>query len=127
MSKPDITDQLKNVSKKDIDQIKKAQEMLGPDPETMGFIKNIYWGNLREDMIFPYPEESPEERKRCDKLLKELDTYFKNEHPTVEIDQNQEMPDWVIKRFFELGVFGMIVPKEYGGQGFGVTRYNRVL
>ena len=58
MSKPDITDQLKNVSKKDIDQIKKAQEMLGPDPETMGFIKNIYWGNLREDMIFPYPEES---------------------------------------------------------------------
>lgn len=127
MSKPDITDQLKNVSKKDIDQIKKAQEMLGPDPETMGFIKNIYWGNLREDMIFPYPEESPKERERCDKLLKELDTYFKNEHPTIEIDQNQEMPEWVIKRFFEMGVFGMIVPKKYGGQGFGVTSYNRVL
>ena len=127
MSKPDITEQLKNVSKKDIDQIKKAQEMLGPDPEAMGFIKNIYWGNFREDMIFPYPEESPEERKRCDSLLEELDTYFKNEHPAVEIDQNQEIPDWVIKRFFELGVFGMIVPKEYGGQGFGVTSYNRVL
>jgi alkylation response protein AidB-like acyl-CoA dehydrogenase len=127
MSKPDITDQLKNVSKKDIDQIKKAQEMLGPEPETKGFIKNIYWGNLREEMIFPYPEESTKERERCDKLLEVLDTYFKNEHPTVEIDQNQEIPDWVIKRFFEMGVFGMIVPKEYGGQGFGVTSYNRVL
>ncbi|MBC8522460.1 acyl-CoA dehydrogenase family protein, partial [PVC group bacterium] len=127
MSKPDITDQLKNVSKKDIEQIKKAQEMLGPDPETMGFIKNIFWGNLREDMIFPFPEESPEERARCDKLLEELDTYFRNEHPSVEIDQNQEIPDWVVRRFFELGVGGMIVPQKYGGQGFGVTSYNRVL
>ena len=127
MSKPDITDQLKNVSKKDIDQIKKAQEMLGPDPETMGFIKNIFWGNVREDMIFPYPEESAVERERCDKLLEKLDVYFKNEHPAVEIDQNQMIPEWVIKRYFEMGVFGMIVPKEYGGQGFGVTSYNRVL
>ncbi len=127
MSKPDLASQLKNVSKKDLKQIENAQEMLGPDPETMGFIKNIYWGNLREDMVLPYPEESSEERERCDKLLEELDAYFRNEHPAVEIDQNQEIPEWVIKRFFEIGVLGMIVPKEYGGQGFGVTSYNRVL
>ena len=127
MSKPDITSQLKNVSKKDIKQIKNAEEMLGPEPETMGFIKNIYWGNFRENMIFPYPEEPADERARCDLMLEELDTYFRNEHPTVEIDQNQEIPEWVIKRFFEMGVLGMIVPKEYGGQGFGVTSYNRVL
>ena len=101
--------------------------MLGPDPETMGFIKNIYWGNLREDMIFPFPDEPTEERERCDKLLEELDTYFRNEHPTVEIDQNQEIPEWVVSRLFEMGVLGMIVPTEYGGQNFGVTSYNRVL
>ncbi len=127
MSKPDLASQLKNVSKKDLKQIENAQEMLGPDPETMGFIKNIYWGNLRQDMIFPYPEEPADERARCDKLLEELDAYFRNEHPSVEIDQNQEIPEWVIKRYFEMGVFGMIVPKKYGGQGFGVTSYNRVL
>ena len=127
MSKPDITTHLKNVSKKDIEQIKKAQEMLGPDPDNMGFIKNIFWGNIREDMIFPYPEQPTEERERCDKLLEELDAYFTNEHPAVEIDQNQEIPEWVTRRFFEMGVLGMIVPKEYGGQGFGVTSYNRVL
>ena len=38
MSKPDITDQLKNVSKKDIEQIKKAQEMLGP--EVFGWLQH---------------------------------------------------------------------------------------
>ena len=127
MSKPDLASQLKNVSEKDRKQIENAQEMLGPDPETMGFIKNIYWGNIRQNMIFPYPEESKEERARCDKMLEELDAYFNNEHPSVAIDQNQEIPEWVVKRYFEMGVFGMIVPKEYGGQGFGVTSYNRVL
>jgi len=127
MSKPDLASQLKNVSKKDLKQIENAQEMLGPDPETMGFVKNMFWGNLREDLLFPYPEEPKEERERCDTLLEELDAYFQNEHPAVEIDQNQEIPEWVIKRFFEIGVLGMIVPKEYGGQGFGVASYNRVL
>jgi acyl-CoA dehydrogenase family protein 9 len=127
MSKPDLASQLKNVSEKDRKQIENAQEMLGPDPETMGFIKNIYWGNFRQNMIFPYPEESLEERARCDKMLEELDIYFHKEHPSVEIDQNQEIPEWVVKRYFEMGVFGMIVPKKYGGQGFGVASYNRVL
>ena len=127
MTKPDLASQLKNVSEKDRKQIENAQEMLGPDPETMGFIKNIYWGNIRQNMIFPYPEESKEERARCDKMLEELDAYFNNEHPSVAIDQNQEIPEWVVNRYFEMGVFGMIVPKEYGGQGFGVTSYNRVL
>ena len=127
MSKPDLASQLKNVSAKDLKQIEDAQEMLGPDPETMGFVKNIFWGNLGEDMIFPYPEEPADERARCDKLLEELGTYFKTEHPSVEIDQKQEIPEWVISRLFELGVCGMIVPKKYGGQGFGVTSYNRVL
>ena len=127
MSKPDLASQLKNVSKKDLKQIENAQEMLGPDPETMGFVKNIFWGNLREDLIFPFPEETAQERARCDSMLAELDTYFHNEHPAVEIDQNQEIPQWVISRLFEMGVCGMIVPKEYGGQGFGVTSYNRVL
>ena len=127
MGKPDLASQLKNVSKKDLKQIENAQEMLGPDPETMGFVKNLFWGNLREDLIFPFPEESAEERAKCDELLQTLDTYFRTEHPTVEIDQIQEIPEWVINRLFEMGVCGMIVPTEYGGLGFGVTSYNRVL
>ena len=35
-----LVDKLKNVSEKDRKQIQDAQEMLGPDPSTMGFIKN---------------------------------------------------------------------------------------
>jgi alkylation response protein AidB-like acyl-CoA dehydrogenase len=127
VSKPDLAKELKNVSEKDRKQIEQAQEMLGPDPATMGFIKNIFWGNFREELVFPFPEVSPEEVARCDQLLAGLDEYLRNEHPAIEVDQGQEIPDWAIKRLFELGVMGMIIPREYGGGGFGLTSYNRAL
>ena len=127
MSKSNLTDNLKNISEKDRKQIEQAQEMLGPDPETMGFVKNLFWGNYRSELIVPFPQVTPEETARCDQLLAELDSYLRNEHPSAEIDRTQEIPDWCMKRLFNIGVMGMIVPKEYGGGGFGITSYNRVL
>jgi alkylation response protein AidB-like acyl-CoA dehydrogenase len=122
-----LTDNLKNISAKDRKQIEQAQEMLGPDPETMGFVKNLFWGRCRTELILPYPQLPPEETARCDQLLAELEDYFRKEHPASEIDRIQQIPDWCVKRLFELGVMGMIVPREYGGGGFSVTSYNRVL
>ncbi len=127
MSKPDLVSDLKNVSEKDRKQIERAREMLGPDPERMGVVKNVFWGNFRDDLLFPYPEVSPEETARCDQLLAELDEYLRNEHPTFQIDRDQEIPEAVIKRLFDMGVMGMIIPAEYGGGGFGFSNYNRVL
>ncbi len=127
MSKQSLADSLKNVSEKDRKQIRDAEEMLGPDPTTMGFIKNLFWGNYREELIFPFPDISADEVARCDQMLAELDDYFRNEHPSFEIDRDQEIPHWCIKRLFEIGVMGMIVRQESGGGGFGVTSYNRVL
>ncbi len=124
---PNLAAELKNVSEKDRTQIEKAQEMLGPDPETMGFIKNLFWGNYREELVFPFPEVGAEETARCDQLLAALDDYLRNEHPHIEIDQKQQIPEWCIKRLFDIGVMGMIIPREYGGGGFGIASYNRVL
>ncbi|MFZ9880755.1 MAG: acyl-CoA dehydrogenase family protein [Phycisphaerales bacterium] len=127
MSDTNLAKDLKNVSEKDRKQIEQAQEMLGPDPKTMGVIKNVFWGNFREELVFPYPVNSAEETAKCDQLLAALDEYLKNEHPSVEIDQKQEIPQWVIQKLFDLGVLGMTIPKEYGGLGLGITSYNRVL
>ncbi len=118
---------LKNVSEQDRKMIADAETMLGPDPSEMGFIKNLFWGNFREEMVFPYPKADAEETARCDQLLAALDDYLRTEHPSVQIDQDQEIPRWVIDRLFELGVLGMTIPREFGGLGLGITSYNRVL
>ena len=124
--KVDLAD-IKGLSEKDVKMLKDADIMLGPEPEKMGFIKNMFWGNLRQDLVFPYPKSTAEETKRCEELLVKLEAYLKNEHPSVQIDQNEEIPDWALDRLFALGVMGMTIPKEYGGLGLGVTSYNRVL
>ena len=118
---------MKGVSEEDQKMIQDIETMMGPEPEDMGFIKNAFWGRLREDLLFPYPQEGDDERERCDALLDELEEYLENEHPRVEIDQEQYIPEWVIDRLFDMGVMGMIIPEEYGGLGLGVTSYNRVL
>ncbi|RMH30636.1 MAG: acyl-CoA dehydrogenase [Planctomycetota bacterium] len=118
---------MKNVAERDRKMIEDAEVMLGPEPEELGFIKNMFWGRVREDLVFPYPTVSAEETARCDQLLAELDEYLRTEHPATVIDQEQEIPDWVIRRLFEIGVLGMTIPREYGGLGLGITSYNRIL
>lgn len=118
---------MKGVSARDRQMIEDAEVLLGPDPDEMGMVKNLFWGNIREEMYYPYPASDAEETARCDQLLAALEDYLRNEHPSVHIDQEQEIPRWVIDKLFELGVMGMTISKEYGGLGLGVTSYVRVL
>jgi alkylation response protein AidB-like acyl-CoA dehydrogenase len=115
------------MSEKDRKLIEDAEALLGPEPSSMGFVKNIFWGNLRSELVFPYPTQDPKETAECDQLLARLDEYLRTEHPAMVIDQEQEIPGWVIARLFELGALGMTIPREYGGLGMGITSYNRVL
>ncbi|MBL7978317.1 MAG: acyl-CoA dehydrogenase family protein [Bacteroidetes Order II. Incertae sedis bacterium] len=118
---------LQNLSKKDRDMIRETEQMMGPEPSEMGFIKNLFWGRFRSDLVLPYPAENAYEKETLAALLRDVTAYMTHEHPAKEIDQNEEIPKWCIDRLFQIGVMGMTIPKEYGGLGLGVTAYNRVL
>ncbi len=122
-----VLSNMKGVQARDQQMIREAETMFGPEPDTMGFIKNLFWGRVREDLVFPYPEVSKDEKAKADALLAELNAYLDTEHPSVMIDQEQVIPEWAIKRLFDMGVMGMTVPEQYGGLGLGVGSYNRVL
>ncbi|HUK83934.1 MAG TPA: acyl-CoA dehydrogenase, partial [Verrucomicrobiae bacterium] len=104
---------IKGVTEKDKQMLQGVMDMFGVEPHTLGIIKNVFWGNIREDLLIPYPQTGAEEAARCDALLEKLDHYLETEHPAVWIDQEQEIPTWVIDRLFELGVLGMTIPREY--------------
>ncbi len=118
---------LKGISDADKKLLAEAEEWLGAEPSKMGAVKNLFWGNIKEDFYFPYPQMDAREQAECDQLLARLDDYLKTEHPSVAIDQEQEIPRWVVDRLFEIGVLGMTIPKEFGGLGLGITSYNHVL
>ena len=112
---------LKGISQADKQLLTEAEEWLGAEPTKMGPVKNFFWGVVKEDFYFPYPTQDAREQAECDQLLARLDDYLKNEHPAVAIDQEQEIPRWVVDKLFKLGVLGMTIPKEYGGLGLGIT------
>ena len=55
---------LKGVADKDKRMIADAEALVGPEPSTMGFVKNLFWGNLREELVFPYPQVDADENAR---------------------------------------------------------------
>jgi alkylation response protein AidB-like acyl-CoA dehydrogenase len=118
---------LKGIKEEDRKLLEQAEEWLGAEPTKMGPVKNFFWGKVKQDYYFPYPTTDAREQAECDQLLARLREYLHNEHPAVAIDQEQEIPQWVIKKLFELGAMGMTIPKEYGGLGMGITSYNKVL
>src|ERR1043165_257701 len=103
------------MSAQDRKLIEDAEALLGPEPSKMGFVKNLFWGNLRQELVFPYPQVPADEKARCDALLAKLEQSLRNEHPAQLIDQEQYIPDRAIRRLFELGAMGMNIPAEYGG------------
>ena len=118
---------MKGVSERDRRMIADAETLLGEQSGRLGPIKSLFWGKLNNALLFPYPPYPDDEQRRCDALLETLDDYLRNEHPAVKIDQDQEIPQWVIRKLFDLGVLGLTIPREHGGGGFGITSYNRVL
>ncbi len=62
--------------------------------------------------------------------LKEMAREFaeKRLYPhALEFDENETVPDELIKEICELGYLGFTVPEEYGGMGFGSTAFVGVL
>ncbi len=114
----------KNVSELEARQVAEAaRETQWKHPS---FVKELFLGNFRLDLIHPYPltgDERPEFRE----FYERFKTFLKNEVDPAEIDRTGEYPEHVLNRLRALGAFGMKIPKEYGGLGFTNVEYNRVM
>ena len=75
---------------------------------------------------FPYPKVDQKEEMEIEALLEKLSILIKEKIHPITIDQNGEIPEWVLKCLAELGIFGITVPKEYGGLGLCQYAYCRI-
>src|SRR5438067_2649061 len=95
------------------------------DPQA-SFGKALFFGEILEDQLFPYPEMEREEKETVRSLVDAISKYL----ATVDgakLDRAGEMPAELLQNMRELGLFGLIVPQEYGGIGLGNTGYARVM
>ena len=90
-------------------------------------VADLFMGRVRTDIIFPYPEQNPQDRQIGDTFIAELSAFLKSSVDPDEIDRTGEIPATVIEGLARLGCFGMKIPKAYGGLEMSQTNYNRVI
>ncbi|HEV2064040.1 MAG TPA: acyl-CoA dehydrogenase family protein [Thermoanaerobaculia bacterium] len=86
------------------------------------FLKEIFLGNLRLDLVDPFPE-APPARPEFTAFMKRLEKFLVEEVDSDAIDRESKIPPRVIKGLAEMGAFGMKISKEYGGLGFTQREY----
>jgi len=90
------------------------------------FLREMFLGNFRLDLIHPYPQPA-EERAEFTAFYNAIKEFLRDEVDSVEIDTTGEYPEHVLDGFRKLGAFGMKIPKKYGGLGFTNVEYQKVM
>ncbi|MGH7545554.1 MAG: acyl-CoA dehydrogenase family protein, partial [Gemmatimonadota bacterium] len=91
------------------------------------FVRDLFLGRLRMDLIHPYPQPDPEEERRAKPFLQALESFLREKVDADRIDREGEIPPEVIAALRELGAFGMKIPREYGGLGLSQLMYMRAM
>jgi hypothetical protein len=91
------------------------------------FVKELFAGNLRLDLIHPFPEPSPDDVARAQPFLDRLERFLLEEVDGDRIDREGKIPPDVVDGLRRMGAFGIKIPAEYGGQGLSQLMYTRAI
>jgi alkylation response protein AidB-like acyl-CoA dehydrogenase len=91
------------------------------------FAKELFLGRFQLELIHPHPRQDPADDERSAEFLTRLRTLCEKEFDGSVIERDAEIPAEYVKALAEIGVFGMKIPQEYGGQGLSQLAYNRAL
>lgn len=90
------------------------------------FMRELFLGTLRLDLVHPYPQ-TEQERPEFTTFYEAFKAFLRNEVDPVQIDATGEYPEKVIEGLRKLGAFGMKISKKYGGLGFNQLEYQKVV
>ncbi|GAA3759386.1 acyl-CoA dehydrogenase family protein [Salinactinospora qingdaonensis] len=90
------------------------------------FGKELYLGRLRLDLVSPYPRPEATAVATGEAFLSRLRDFC----ATIDaqrIEDEERIPDEVVRGLKDLGALGMKIPEDYGGLGLSQVYYNKAL
>jgi acyl-CoA dehydrogenase family protein 9 len=97
-----------------------------PQEGVSSFGKSLFCGEIHEDLVFPYPKPDQAEEQRIRSLIAGLRSFAAESIDPKRIEEDRWIGDDVVAGLGELGLCGLYVPQQYGGQGLSQTGYCRV-
>uniref|UniRef100_A0AAQ5Z7J0 Acyl-CoA dehydrogenase family, member 9 n=1 Tax=Amphiprion ocellaris TaxID=80972 RepID=A0AAQ5Z7J0_AMPOC len=92
----------------------------------LAFAKDLFLGQVNKAEVFPYPEIGNEELEEINQLVAPVERFFSEDVDSAKIDRDAKIPPETLNGLKELGLFGIMVPEEYGGLGLSNTMYARL-
>ncbi|MDQ3516262.1 MAG: acyl-CoA dehydrogenase family protein, partial [Gemmatimonadota bacterium] len=80
------------------------------------FVRELFLGRFRLDLIHPHPTEDSAEAARAAPFLARLRSFMERVD-SEEIDRTGEIPEPLVQELRDMGAFGIKIPKQYGGLG----------
>ncbi len=93
-----------------------------PFDPNLSFGKSLFFGDILEDQIFPYAEMPPDQVETVAPICEAIDKYMST-IDSRKLDRAGEMPPELLQSLREMGLFGVLVPEEYGGLGLSNSGY----
>ena len=97
-------------------------------PKNISPAKALFCGNIVRPLFWPFPQVSSDEEETLRMVLDSVDRFLEGrEKEFREWDEAGVQPDDFVQSLRDLGLFGLIIPEEYGGIGLSNSGYSRVL
>jgi acyl-CoA dehydrogenase family protein 9 len=98
------------------------------DKNTTSFVQALCMGQIEEEIVVPYPEVKPAEKEVLRQVVASVNQLLGSRAKDFrEWDVKGEIPAAFIDELKAFGLFGLVIPEEHGGMGFGAAAYSRVL
>ena len=117
----------KNRTSEEAKSIQVAEESRELDWKSKSFMGSMFMGDLDIGLAYPFPEQTKSDKEEGDEVIAKFEAWAKLNLDGDLIDKAQEIPPHVWQGLARLGLFGIKIPKEYGGLGLSQTNYVRIL
>jgi len=104
---------------------KNEPHLAAPDVNP-SFTKSIFLGELREEMIFPFPRLTAEEEESQRMIVDSFRSWAADAVDRQKHDHDGRFADGVREGMAELGLMGLNIPEQYGGFGASAKVFSKV-
>jgi alkylation response protein AidB-like acyl-CoA dehydrogenase len=95
---------------------------------SISFMRSLCAGEIEEEVLFPFPELSAEEKEILAPVVESVDSLLEERHEDFRHwDVAGELPEDFLQELREFGLFGLVIPEDEGGLGFGNMAYSRTI
>jgi acyl-CoA dehydrogenase family protein 9 len=100
------------------------------DDDAPSFVRGIFAGSIHDALLFPYPapldERDPDEARTVRRMLAALDRMSRGLIDSARFDEEETIPEEVIRALADEGFLALSIPREYGGLGLSPAAYASV-